>query len=409
MKKPSNLRTAFAVYTVQDCIGEGGSGLVYSALDDTGVAAAVKVLNSKQATGDKLKRFKNEYKFCSRSRHPNIIIVLDHGLTDTGDPFFVMPLYDYSLRKIVGKVEPKLTFELFAKLLDGVEAAHKLGVVHRDIKPENILISNNGKNLVVADFGIARFEEEELFTAVETKDSSRLANFQYAAPEQRTRGKDVDHRADIYALGLMLNELFTSELAHGINFKKIKSVSSEYEYLDLIVDKMLQHDPLSRYQNIDDIKKELIVRGKEHIARQEVDRLKTTVIATTDVDDPLIDDPMKIVNVDWKNNVLSIQLNHVINDNWKWAINNMGGYSSVLGKGPEDYRFSGNKASISVSADDVQRVLDYFNKWLPRANRVYEDKIRKDRELAERKTRQELKAQIEREEERSNVLKNLKF
>jgi len=193
MKKPKNLRTAFAVYSIQDCIGEGGSGLVYRAVDDADATVAIKILDSKKATRDKLKRFENEYRFCARNKHPNIIVVLDYGLTDGGDPFFVMPLYDHSLRQMVGKVEAKVAFELFTKLLDGVEAAHKLGVIHRDIKPENILIGNGGKNLVVADFGIARFEEEELYTAVETKDGSRLANFQYAAPEQRTRGKNIDH------------------------------------------------------------------------------------------------------------------------------------------------------------------------------------------------------------------------
>jgi eukaryotic-like serine/threonine-protein kinase len=74
-------------------------------------------------------------------------------------------------------------------------------VFHRDLKPENILYDRNADRLVVADFGIAHFEEDQLLTAVETKDRERLANFKYAAPEQGIRGRPVDHRADIFAFG----------------------------------------------------------------------------------------------------------------------------------------------------------------------------------------------------------------
>ena len=77
---------------------------------------------------------------------------------------------------------------LFSQLLNGVEAAHLRKVIHRDLKPENILYDPRGNRVIVADFGIAQFQEEELYTAVETKAEDRLANFQYAAPEQRKRG-----------------------------------------------------------------------------------------------------------------------------------------------------------------------------------------------------------------------------
>ena len=89
---------------------------------------------------------------------------------------------------------------LFSDVLDGVEAAHFLKVIHRDLKPENLLVTMPSRRVVVADFGVAHFEEEDLYTAVETREAERLANFLYSAPEQRARGRDVDCRADVFAL-----------------------------------------------------------------------------------------------------------------------------------------------------------------------------------------------------------------
>jgi serine/threonine protein kinase len=408
MKKPKVVKSTFSVYTIRDCIGEGGSGIVFSANDDNGTEVAIKALDPGKASKEKLKRFENEYRFCSNNKHSNILTVLDHGLTNEGAPFFVMPLYDHSLRPMIGKIEAGKALNIFIKIADGVEAAHKMGVTHRDLKPENILVRGD-EELVVADFGIASFEEEELYTAVETRDGTRLANFQYAAPEQRTRGKAIDRRADIYALGLILNELFTAELALGTNYKTIAAVTEDYPYLDILVEKMLQQDPTARYNNIEEIKKELVARGEEHVSMQKLSKLKETVIPTTEVDDPLINDQMKIVKVDWENNTLSIELNHPPNPNWIWALKNMGNYSSVMGKGPNSFQFVGNVARISARSNEVQRIIDHFNQWLPKANNVYEDKLKRDQEAVERKEREELQRRIQQEQERADVIRNLKF
>jgi serine/threonine protein kinase len=236
-----------------------------------------------------------------------------------------------------------------------------------------------------------------------------LANFQYAAPEQRTRGKKIDKRADIYALGLILNELFTAELAHGTNYKTIASVANDYPYLDSLVEKMLQQDPTSRYNDIDEIKKELIARGEEHVSMQKLSKLKDTVIPTSEVDDPLIADPMRIVNVDWDNDTLSIELNHQPNPNWLWSLRNMGGYSSLIGKGPDNFEFVGKFARILASANQAQQVIDHFKQWLPAANLVYANKLNQDQEAAERKQREELQKRIRQEQEMADVKRKLKF
>lgn len=409
MKKPKHLRTTFTSYTLNECIGEGGSGVVYSAKEENGNAVAIKILDSAKANKEKLKRFENEYRFCSRNKHPNIITVIDHGLAEEQAPFFVMPLYKGSVRRLIGKLSPREALTVFEKILDGVDAAHKLGVTHRDLKPENILANDIGADLVIADFGIAEFEEEEIYTAVETRDGARLANFQYAAPEQRTRGKKIDKRADIYALGLILNELFTAELALGTNYKTIASVTSYYPYLDFLVEKMLQQDPASRYSDIDEIKKELIARGEEHVSMQKLSKLRDTVIPTSEVDDPLITDPMQIVDVYWDNNILSIELNHQPNPNWLWSLRNMGGYPFLMGKEPNNFQFVEKSARISASANEAQQVINFFKQWLPAANQLYEKRLKQDLEAVERKQREELQNRIKKEQERADVMRKLKF
>lgn len=409
MKKPKILKTTFNTFSVSKVLGQGGSGKVYLGEDPDGNAFAIKCLDPQFVSREKLKRFKNEFIFCSKVDHPNIIKVLDHGLTDKSEAFFVMPVFDSSLRPLIETLTTKEALLIFEKLLDGVESAHILGVIHRDLKPENILIKNRGEDLVVADFGIAHFEEDELYTAVETKDSTRLANFQYAAPEQRKRGKEVRQTADIYALGLMLNELFTKEIPQGTNYIQIGDIDPLYSYLDPIVEKMLEQNPMNRFGSIEEIKYELIARGRENIVRQKLSKTKKTVISVNEIDDPIVNEPMKIIGVDWNNNNLTILLNHNVNETWVGAINNMGGYSSVLNKGPKSFRFSGNKAEIYAQSNEVQQIVDYFQQWLPRANQVYEQRLKNDKKTKEIRLREELVQKIKEEEERESVLKNITF
>jgi len=255
----SDFETAFERYKTEGLIGQGGAGRVYKAASQDGRKVAIKVLDSRSAQIDstKLKRFKNELGFCSRVLSPYIVPVIDQGyleLTEGKVPFYVMPLYPRSLRDLIKDgIAPSKALPLFRGLIAGVEAAHKQNVVHRDLKPENILYDQEHDRLVVADFGIAQFDEENLLTAVETRDNQRMANFQYAAPEQRSRGAEVDQRADIYALGLILNEMFTGVVPQGTNHKRIATVAAEFGYLDELVDWMLHQDASARPMVIVDI------------------------------------------------------------------------------------------------------------------------------------------------------------
>jgi serine/threonine protein kinase len=267
--------------------------------------------------------------------------------------------------------------------------------------------------LLIADFGIAHFEEEALYTSVETHPNARLANFQYAAPEQRSRGVTIDHRADIYALGLILNEMFTRQVPHGTEYKTIGSVAPNYGYLDEIVSTTLRQSAGERPASIEVIKNTLIGRKQEFITRQRLSELKQTVVAVTDLDDPLVSDPPRLVNIDYKQGVLFLYFQRPVNEKWRQALNNMGSrssYTSAWGKGPEQFRFSGgDHLSIPAREDEVQQIVDYFKQWLPIANGVYAAMLQRERQETENAQRSQLQQAIEDEERRQRILNNIKF
>lgn len=411
--KQKIFETAFSKYFDEGIIGQGGSGRVHRVNDESGNQYAVKILDHSKATSVKRKRFKNEIMFCQRNQHANIISVIEHGLFKSAgkdSPFYVMSLYDGSLRNLLHKgITPAKALIYFAQILDGVEAAHFKTVFHRDLKPENILYHQASDQLVVADFGIAHFAEDDLYTSVETRPHDRLANFLYAAPEQRIRGLAVDHRADIFALGLILNEMFTGEVPHGTDFKTITSVAPEFTYLDNLVLEMLRQSSAERPASIEVIKQQLKARGLEFVESQKISKLKQTVIPVSEIDDPLIADPPRIIGADWDSGILTIIFSCSLNQKWHWALRNMGGHTAVWGKGPEMFKIVDNKAKIDASASDVQRIIDHFKEWLHRVNWTYEETIKREKRNEEEKERQRLKLQIEKEEERMRVLKSIRI
>lgn len=405
--------TTFSKFVSIRLLGEGGSGYIYEVKDDNGQKFAIKLLKKQGVTPEKRRRFKNEITFCQRSSHPNIISILENGvLLDDGVaiPFYVMPVYDSSLRKIINAgLQPDKIMRLFTQLLDGVEAAHLQGIVHRDIKPENILCNTAGNQLVVADFGIARFTEEELYTAVETKAQDRLANFQYAAPEQRVRGKSVDKRADIYAIGLILNEMFTQEIPQGTGYKTISPISRGYAYLDEIVAKMIRQNPDDRFSTIQELKTMLNVRGADYVSQQKLSTLKSAVVAASEIDDPLVLTPIKIVGFEWDNNLLTLILSQPVNNKWIDALHNMGSYTSLVGKDPLAFTFNRDRATVRAEEREVQSIIDYFKSWLPITTLRYKNNLEEENRRREEQERQKIRKEIEAEEVKARLRDKIKI
>lgn len=271
-KKLRSFSTPLETYTIGKQIGQGGSGIVFGAKDENGKPVAIKYIDPKRITGSRNTRFRNEIRFGQQIRHPNIVPVLDVGeiiIDGQATLFFVMPLYSTTLRDaLTGDFSAEMALRIFTQILNGVEAAHSVRVWHRDLKPENILLSEDLEDVCVADFGIAHFESEDLYSAAETKSAERLANFRYAAPEQRDRDTTADHKSDLFALGLMLNEMLTGEVPQGTAYREIAQRHPTHAHLDEVVAEMIRQNPDDRPSSIDSVRHRLNPSTSKHIASE---------------------------------------------------------------------------------------------------------------------------------------------
>jgi|HubBroStandDraft_4_1064222.scaffolds.fasta_scaffold12015_2 hypothetical protein len=197
-------------YRIIALLGKGGMGEVYRADDLTlGQAVAMKFLPDEAARDEGLvERFRNEVRMARRVSHPNVCRVYDVGDVD-GQVFFTMEYVDgedlASLLRRIGRLPPDKALDIARHLCAGLAAAHAKGVLHRDLKPANIMLDGRGQ-VVITDFGLAGVADDIRGQEV------RSGTPAYMAPEQLA-GKEVSTRSDIYALGLVLYEVFTGKRA----------------------------------------------------------------------------------------------------------------------------------------------------------------------------------------------------
>ena len=353
-------------YREVEIIGEGGNSTVFKVLDDDENEYALKLLNKKLDKETK-KRFKNEIDYCSRASHDNIMKVIDNGLFELNGEkymFYVMPIYEKNLRDMMNEGindDDKLSY--FYQILEGIKYFHNGKNYHRDIKPENILFDKFKNILVVGDLGISHFNKDDLYTVVETKIGSRMANYLYAAPEQKEKGTVVDHRADIYALGLILNELFTGHVPHGTSYKKIHDVSPDYAFLDEVVEKMIKQDKNDRPSDIEMVQYEINSRIELEKANKEIKRLKEIEIKDSEEKDILIIDPPKLIDVKYDDyeGRLRFKLSHPINQLWVDSIKT-NSWNSLIGYDVDNFRFEHEYASVQLpvrSIDYTQSIIDH--------------------------------------------------
>jgi tRNA A-37 threonylcarbamoyl transferase component Bud32 len=240
---------------ILELIGRGGMGVVYKARQPAlDRLVALKILPQKMALDpDFQNRFIREAKALGSLSHPNIVAVYDFG-AEGGFFFFAMEFIDgTNLRQILRdrKLTPEQGLKIVPQLCDALDYAHGEGVVHRDIKPENILLDRKGR-VKIADFGLAKLVGADAPVNL-TMTNMVMGTPHYMAPEQVENPKGVDHRADIYAIGVVLYEMLTGELPIGRFEMPSKKVQIDVR-LDDVVLKALEKSPDRRYQNASDVK-----------------------------------------------------------------------------------------------------------------------------------------------------------
>jgi serine/threonine protein kinase len=263
--------------------------------------------------------------------------------------------------------------------------------------------------VVVADFGTAHFADEELFTLVETAPNTRTANVIYAAPEQKARGRRVDHRADIFALGLMLNEIFTGEVIHAPGYQKVATVASGYAWVDEIVAEMIDTDPNKRPQTIDAVKQLLVARQQDYVQRQRLSQIQHTVIPVGEEDDPLALQPPKLVDFEFEGNRLTLVVDRDVNQGWIQAFNTMNPGTAVLGKPPTAFHWSGRRATVSAQEYQVQPIINYFKDWMPIATTTYRQMRERERSTTAQREHAKLAAEQEEIQRQLRLKKNIKL
>ncbi len=257
--EPEELASRFPQLEILEFIGSGGMGAVYRArqlhLDRI---VALKIVPVELASTEMFsERFAREARAMAKLTHPRIVTVFDFGEAD-GMPYLVMEFINgVNLRQAIGpqKLQPNQALAIIPQICDALQYAHAMGVVHRDIKPENILLDRQG-NVKIADFGLAKLLGAGLAEFTLTQTRQMMGTPHYMAPEQLERPHEVDHRADIYALGVVFYELLTGELPLG-RFSPPSEKAGTDIRLDEMVHKTLEKDPDRRYQQASELKTDL--------------------------------------------------------------------------------------------------------------------------------------------------------
>lgn len=206
-------------YRIVRLLGRGGMGLVYEAVQDTYISrhVALKVVRADGASDPArmLQRFKLEAALLARLNHPNVVTLYDTGVTESGEPFFVMervtgsPLRRYCERH---RLTIQQRLNLFAELCDVVHYVNGRGIVHRNINPHNAMVATIGvkKGIKLIDFGIAKpLFDDDLLDPPPEEMGQVIGSLAYMSPEQARGELSVDARTDIYALGVVLYEMLT--------------------------------------------------------------------------------------------------------------------------------------------------------------------------------------------------------
>lgn len=255
----ARLAELFPALQIIEFIGAGGMGAVYKARQE-GLDRVVALKILPEEFGHDVKfalRFTREARTLARLNHPNIVSVYEFGNVEE-TYYFLMEYVDGSnLREIVEarQLTPEHALTIVPHLCDALQYAHDKGVVHRDIKPDNILMAVDG-SVKIADFGLSRILGNESQKDLLTGTHQVMGTPRYMAPEQLEGSHGVDHRADIYSLGVVFYEMLTGELPIGRFAPPSAKVEIDVR-LDEVVLRTLEKEPQRRYQHASQVKSDV--------------------------------------------------------------------------------------------------------------------------------------------------------
>lgn len=256
---PEVLTQRLGTLDVIELVGRGAMGFVYKAKQtNLNRIVALKILSPALSRKTiSAKRFEREARAMAKLHHPNIVAIHDSGRVDDL-LYFVMEFVDgRNLRQICGAGTPpaKQALDIMQQLCDGVSYAHEHGIVHRDLKPSNIMIDAAGQ-AKIADFGVAKLLQSDETLKLRTSPEAVLGTMHYMAPEQAEHAASVDHRVDIYGLGVILYEMLTGALPLG-RFALPSEKRQLDDRLDAVVLRALEKEPDRRYQDASELREDL--------------------------------------------------------------------------------------------------------------------------------------------------------
>ena len=255
--EPVELTSQFPQLEILELLGHGGMGAVYKARQkQLDRLVALKILPPQIGETEAFaERFTREARSLAKLNHPHIVSVHDFGHTDAGLYYFIMEFVDGTdLRRVIqaGELSPSEALTIVPQVCEALQFAHEEGIVHRDIKPENILLNKKGQ-VRIADFGLAKILDRPATTYTLTRAGQKMGTPHYMAPEQIEHPGQVDHRADIYSLGVVFYEMLTGELPLGRFLAPSQKVQVDVR-LDQVVLHSLEKEPERRYQHASEVK-----------------------------------------------------------------------------------------------------------------------------------------------------------
>jgi serine/threonine protein kinase len=312
-----------------------------------------------------------------------------------------MPRYKRNLRGLEqSELSSEKVLSTLGEILDAVEAGHLHDLWHGDLKPENILLDDFNQ-VAIADWGMRYFAD--------------ASTNRYMAPEQQLSHGHGDHRSDLYSLGLIFREFLTGEMETKQKAKSIGRARPELEYLDEIVNSMVDPLPQSRIGSVEEIKRLIALRGEIHLTRQKLDALRKKIVPYHTPDDPLLRAPLYLTGEhDYRSGVLYLKLSQTVTPAWIISFHSLAEGNSVLDKdlhpkNPRTFWFEGDTICNDIDPANAQRLVDHLKELIRLANIRFKADMEAAARSCQEAERKALQQKIEEEKTRLEVIESLKI